>query len=325
MPRSLPLFILLASLAAAQKIPDVPCMLEDYTIDSVIYWQAPSKVGKVQVAVLRDPAGEQEARFDLTHGATLISLRLKGKELLYAQSAGAGINLYVPRRGSEHELQGLRPYWSSYSPTQGHTSMEMPSAVQGVACHGQMAFRAFSMMVDRARNSSFQEEPLLAVWKGKLSDTFPPGYSTPFTVETNATWIENPAGSPRYYLKLDQTVVNIRPEPTPELEWFLEGAAPWDFLHAASYPEKCTEKTPCASTSTPVLATGRYEDEGRTTGFAIVAPTSGWNTRRAFIRENSEFVVLMYGAVWAAERHSFAAVLAKQLPGVGGRCHTGVT
>jgi hypothetical protein len=317
MRRIVPLIILLASHAVAQKIPNVRCVLEDYNVDSVIYWQAPFKIGKVQVAVLRDPAGEQEARFDLTRGAALISLRLKGKELLYGQSAGAGINLYVPRRGSESELQQLSPYWSSYSPTQGHTSMAMPSTVAGVACNGQRSFRAFSMMVDRAQNSSFQKEPLLAVWKGKVSDSFPPGYATPFAVETNATWIENPGGSPKYYLKLDQSVVNVRPEATPELEWFLEGAAPWDFLHSASYPANCTEKTPCSSATAPALATGRYEDEARQSGFAIVAPTSGWKTNRAFVRENSEFVVLMYGAVWAAERRSFAAVMAKRIEGVG--------
>jgi hypothetical protein len=78
MRRIVPLIILLVSHAAAQKIPNVRCVLEDYNVDSVIYWQAPFKIGKVQVAVLRDPAGEQEARFDLTRGATLISLRLKG-------------------------------------------------------------------------------------------------------------------------------------------------------------------------------------------------------------------------------------------------------
>lgn len=315
--RSLIVFVaFLVSHAAAQKIPNVRCVLEDYNVDSVIYWQAPFKVGKIQVAVLRDPAGEQEARFDIMRGGTLISLRLNGKELLYGQSAGAGINLYMPRRGAENELRRLSPYWSSFSPTQGHTSMEIPATVAGVACNGQQSFRAFAMMVDRAQNSSFQKEPLLGVWKGKLSDSFPPGYTVPYSVETNATWVENPGGAPKYYLKLEQSVVNVRPEPTPEFEWFLEGAAPWDFLHKASYPENCNEKTPCTSSTAPSLATGRYDDQARTSGFAIVAPTKNWNTRRAFIRENSEFVVLMYGAVWAAERRSFAAVMEKQLPGV---------
>ncbi len=305
----------LAAFAAwAQKTPDVRCTLEDYTIDSVIYWQAPFKVGKVQVAVLRDPAGEQEARFDLRHGGALLSLRYRGQELLYGQSAGASLNLWAPRRGTETELKGLSPYWSSFNPSQGHASMDAPSTVVGVACRGQSAFRSFSMLVDRAVNSSFQKEPLLALWQGKISDSFPPGYSTPFALEQNATWVENPGGTPRYYLRLESSVVNVRPEGTGPLEWFLEGAAPWDAQFQAAFPENCNEKKPCSSAEAPVLAAGRYSDPSRTEGFAIVAAT--WNTSRAFIRENAEFVVLAYGAVWAAPRRSFAAVMERPLGGI---------
>src|SRR5690242_6664503 len=43
-----------------------------------VAWQFPETLSKVQVVVLRDPSGEQEARFDLLHGATLISLRYRG-------------------------------------------------------------------------------------------------------------------------------------------------------------------------------------------------------------------------------------------------------
>ena len=305
------------TLALAQKIPDVRCQVEDYNIDSVWYWQAPFKVGNVQVVVLRDPAGEQEARFDLRHGATLVSLRYRGKELLYGQSAGAGVNLYVPRRVPDAELKGLSPYWSCYNPSQGSATMDTPATVAGVACQGERSMRAFAVMVDRAVNSSFQKEPLLALWKGKISDSFPPGYATPFAIETNASWVENRGGSPKYYLRLDQSVVNVRPEATGPMEWFLEGAAPWDFQFKSSFPENCVDKTPCNSASTPALITGRYEDEARNSGFAIVVPTAGWKTDRAYIRENSEFVVLMYGAVWAAPRHSFAAVLGRPLEGIG--------
>ncbi len=302
--------------AAAQKMPDVRCVVEDYTIDSVIYWQAPFKVGKVQVAVLRDPAGEQEARFDLRHGGTLISLRYRGKEILYGESAGASVNLWAPRRGTEAELKGMSPYWSSFNPTQGHASMDRPPVVAGVACQGQSSMRAFAMMADRAVNSSFQKEPLLAVWNGEISRGFPPGYSTPFAIETNASWAPNPGGAPKYYLKLDQSVVNVRPEATGSLEWFLEGAAPWNFEHSAIYPENCTEKAPCASGSATALAAGRYEDAALANGLAIVAPTAGWNSPRAFIRRNAEFVVLSYGAVWAAPRRSFAAVFERPLAGI---------
>ena len=78
------------------------------------------------------------------------------------------------------------------------------------------------------------------------------------------------------------------------------------------------EKTPCTSTSAPAIAVGRYADAQRGTGFATVTPTPGWRTSRAFVRENAEFVVVLYGAVWAAPRHTFATVLARPLPGVSG-------
>src|SRR5689334_10415346 len=101
-----------AAPAVAQKIPDVTCRLEDYPVKSVVAWQFPEVVGKVQVAALRDPAREQEARFDLLHGGTLISLRYRGKELLYGQSAGAAVAMFATRRGTEAELKEFTPYWS---------------------------------------------------------------------------------------------------------------------------------------------------------------------------------------------------------------------
>ena len=314
----IPLALLaLASLAGAQKIPDVRCQVEDYPVKSVIAWQFPETLSKVQVVVLRDPAGEQEARFDLLHGASLISLRYRGKEMLYGQSAGASVALFATRRGAEAELKRLRPYWSAYNPDQGASSMGVPASTAGVACEGQKSMRAFAMMIDRGVNNSFQTEPLLAVWEGRLSDNFPPGYSTPFAVETSASWVENPGKSPRYYLRLGQSVVNVRPGVSGALEWFLSGASPWDFAHAAAYPENCTEKTPCTSANAVALAAGRYEDAARTTGFATVVPTRHWQTRRAFLRDNAEYVVLVYGAVWAAARRTFATVLERPLDGAG--------
>ena len=77
---------LTAGSAAAQQIPDVRCQVEDYPLGAQLSWQSTEAVAKVQVVILRDPAGEQEARFDLTHGATLVSLRYHGNELLFGHS-----------------------------------------------------------------------------------------------------------------------------------------------------------------------------------------------------------------------------------------------
>src|SRR5262249_59006608 len=65
---------LLFSLGASsgQVIPDVHCVVEDYPVRAIVAWQFPETLSKVQVVVLRDPAGEQEARFDLLHGASSV-------------------------------------------------------------------------------------------------------------------------------------------------------------------------------------------------------------------------------------------------------------
>ncbi len=304
--------------ALGQQIPDVRCRVEDYPVNVVTYWQSPKVLKSVQVVVLKDPAGEQQARFDLTRGGTLISLRYHEKELMFGKTAGANVTMYIFRHGAEPELKGVSPYWSAFHPDQGGSSMGVPSSVAGVACSGEKSMRALAMMVDAGVDNSFVGEPLLGVWGGHLSGEFPPGYSTPFAIETDAKWVRNPGGSPSYYLRLEQVVVNVRPSSSQPIEWSLEGVAPWDSEYAASYPEKCTEKTPCASTDAPAIATGRYQDPGRSMGFATVVPTSDWKTSRAFVRENAEYVVLSYGAVWAAPRRVFATVLEHDLRGLEG-------
>ena len=310
--------LLPGAVANAKAIPDVRCSVEDYPLRAVIAWQFPETLSKVQVVVLRDPAGEQEARFDLLHGATLISLRYRGKELLFGHTAGASVAMFATRRGNEAELKGLTPYWSAFNPDQGGSSMGVPATTAGVACNGQSSMRAIAMMIDRGVNNSFQRDPLLGVWQGKIGDNFPPGYSSPYTIETNASWVEHSGGGPKYYLKLDQSVVHIRPGSDGTFEWFLTGAAPWEFDYDAKFPENCSEKTPCSSATAPALAIGRYEDEKRSTGVATVVPTGAWNTDRAFLRDNAEYVVLLYGAVWASPRHTYASVLGRSLPGVHG-------
>jgi hypothetical protein len=309
-------FFLLALPVAAQKIPDVHCEIEDYPVKAVLAWQFPETLSKVEVVILRDPAGEQEARFDLLHGASLISLRYKGKEILFGQSAGASVSMFATRHGAEAELKNMTPYWSAYSPDQGGSSMGIPATTEGVACGGQKSMRAFATMIDRGVDNSFQQEPLLGLNEGVVSKNFPPGYSTPYVIETDASWVKNPGGSPKYYLQLEQNVVRTRPGESGPLEWYLNAASPWDFGHAARYPDGCTEKAPCSSASTNALAAGRYEDDARSTGVAIVVPTSPWQTKRAYVRENAEYVVLLYNAVWAMPRHSFAAVLERPLAGI---------
>lgn len=301
----------------AQTIPDVTCHVEDFPVKAVVAWQFPQLLGNVQVVVLRDPSGEQEARFDLTHGASLISLRYLGQEMLFGQTAGASVSMFSSRRTSDPELKHTSKYWAAYSPDQGGSSMGIPAITTGVACEGFNAMRAFAMMQDRGSDNSFQTKPLLGVQDGQISSNFPPGYSTPFSIETDTTWVSNPGRGPKYYLKLTQNVVNTVSEASGPLEWYLNIAAPWNFEHAMSFPENCTEEGPCSGNATNAMAAGRYTDDQHMNGVGLVVPTAGWHTSRAYIRPNAEYVVLLYNAVWAAPRRTFAAVLAHPLNGVG--------
>ena len=311
--------VFLATCANAQLIPNVTCPVEDFPVKAVVAWQFPQVQKKVQVVVLHDPAGEQEARFDLTHGASLISLRYKGHEMLFGQTAGASISMFSPSHSSDPELKTVSPYWAAYSPDQGGSSMGIPAVVTGVGCDGSKSMRAFAMMQDRGSDSSFQKHALLGVEAGKISASYPAGYSTRYPIETTASWVRNPGGSPKFYLKLDQSIVNAQLGKSGPLEWYLNVAAPWVFEHEASFPEHCTEKTPCAGNAVAALASGRYSDAERTDGVAMVVPTVGWRTPRAYNRPNAEYVVLLYNAVWAAPRRTFASVLENSLPGMGVR------
>jgi hypothetical protein len=311
------LLLCIISPLPAQTISDVTCHVEEYAAKAATAWQFPERVPKLQVVVLRDPSGEQEAHFDLSHGASLISLRYRGKELLFGETAGASVSLFATRHGAESELKGLSPYWSAYSPDQGGSSMGIPAITTGVACKGESSMRAFATMEDRGVDNSFQKKALLGVQEGKISNNFPPGYSTPYSIETNARWVPNPGGEPAYYLALDQTIVNMRPGKSGPMEWYLNVAAPWGFDHSVNYPSQCTDKHPCTSATANALAAGRYDDADLSNGVAIVAPTSFWRTSRAYIRQNAEYVVLLYNAVWAAPRRTFAAVLGRDLNGVG--------
>jgi hypothetical protein len=316
--KSMMLLLVLAgsTSAFAQKIPQVACRVEDYAVKSVMAWQFPNTFSNVQVVVLRDPSGEQEARFDLTHGASLISLRYRGKEVLFGESTGVTLSLFALRPGTEEDLKGMSQFYSSFSPDQGDSSMGVTATTTGVACDGESTFRAFTMLEDRAVDSSFQPEPLLGVIGGKISNNFPPGYATAYSLETNASWTANPGAGPKYFLKLDSSVINTRGSETGPLDWYMTATGPWDYEHATSYPEKCTEKSPCNSAESNATAAGRYSDAQLENGVAVVVPNAGWQSPRVFTRENTEYVVMLWNGGWAAPRRTFSVVMQRPLAGV---------
>jgi hypothetical protein len=294
---------LLAVGAQAQDV-GIGCRLEDYSIRPLVYGRVGDPNQKLQVVVLRDPSGEQEARFDLYHGAALISLRYRQKEMLYAQEPGASVTLSIPHQVAEEESKIAYPTFpssSEYRASQAGISMWQPATTGGVSCHGLESMRAFTMMIESGDNSSFQADPLVGVWKGHVSDTFTPAYSTPFSIETNASWVANPGHNPQYYLRLDQTVVNVRPWDPGAIMWSMGASAPWS-AQVRVVGSECDEKKPCTSASTPVAAAGRYEDAGQHFGYATVVPTAAWKSNRVFFTQSE---------------HAWSTVLTHPLAGVG--------
>ncbi len=265
----------------------------------------------VQVVVLRDPSGGQEAKFDMTHGGSLVSLRYEGRELLYRRGAGTDVEMYKVRHGKERALKGLSPYWSSFDPDQAGSSMGAPATVVGVACNGTKAMKVFAMMIDAGVDSSFREHPLIAVWKGQISQHFPPGYSTPYAIETHASWVVNPGGTPKYYLKLEQRVVNLRAKNSGTMQWFLKANAPWDLEHKADDPSSCSDKAPCQSKTAPVVAAGRYESAAHRNGLAVVVPTAVWKAKRVYVGKG----INPYGGAPVVRKRTFGVVLTRSLEG----------
>lgn len=300
--------------AHAQKMPDVTCNVEDYERSPGID-QADNKV---QVVILRDPSGQQEARFDLTHGASLVSLRYQGKELLsgrHSYSVGANVSMYRVRHGTEEALKGQPPFTSAYLPNQGQSSMDVPATVAGVACQGFERMDAFAMMVDFGSDASFERQPLMGVWKGRLSGHFPPGYSTPYTIETQASWVPNPGKAPSYYLRLEQTVVNTRAEDSGEMHWVLLGAVPWSVGYQAGQPDGCTMGKPCRSNTVPAIAAGRYEDAGDSAGVAVVVPTKAWMTNQLYTVGNADPYIGQWEAPEGLHLQYFGIALEHSLAG----------
>jgi hypothetical protein len=93
--------------------------------------------------------------------------------------------------------------------------------------------------------------------------------------------------------------VHIRPDSSGTLEFFLTGAAPWEFDVRASFPENCTEKTSCTTANAPALAIGRYEDQQRSIGVATVTPTRRLEYRSCVFKPERR---VRGTAVWRFER-----------------------
>jgi hypothetical protein len=129
-----------------------------------------------------------------------------------------------------------------------------------------------TMMLDFNHNNGFYKKPLIAVWGGRVNDMVPLSYFSPYTLETHARWVPNPAGTPKYYLQLDERFTHIADEQIGPFSYDFADYAPWGFGVRAVSPEDC----PCASSKTRYMAGGWYQDDARTVGLAVAMPSANF-------------------------------------------------
>lgn len=247
----------------------VGCHVTDYTME-------PGQVD--QAAVIKDPSGEQTVLFDITEGGAIVSLKYRGLEHIWGYNGGGLLQMAF------HNARKVGKLVGDYNPTQAGDGSAM-SPVTGVACHGANSIDILTMMLDFNHNNSFYQNPVIAIWGGRMNSSVPLSYFSPYTLETRARWVKNPAGEPKYYLRLDERFTHLTDEKIGVFDYDFADYEPWEFRFQAVSPEHC----PCSSSSTRYMAGGWYRDEPRTAGLAVAMPSSNFPNGKVSGGFNSDY------------------------------------
>ena len=210
---------------------------------------------KDDAVVLKDPAGEQTVIFDTVEGGAIVSLKYQGVEHIWGWNGGGLLQMAF------HNDMKNGPWTGDYNPTQAGDGTAM-SPVTGIFCQGTDSLTLMTMMLDFNHNNGAYPKALVAVWGGRVDESIPPGNFSPYTLETRAHWVPNPAGEPKYYLQLDERFTHVADEKIGKFGYDFADYMPWEFGVRAISPENC----PCASSTTNYMAGGWYRDVSRTFG-----------------------------------------------------------
>ena len=257
------LLLFSTNLCAQQSVPPpdkeairAACQTTDYTME-------PGQVD--QAVIIKDPAGEQTVLFDIAEGGAIVSLKYQGVEHIWGYNGGGLLQMAFHHSAKAGSLAG------DYNPTQaGDGTANSP--VVGVACHGTESIDLMTMMLDFNHNNSFYDKPLIAVWAGQINNDTPLSYFSPYTLETRAHWVSNPAGAPKYYLRLDEQFTHIADEKVGSFGYDFADYEPWEFDVRAISPENC----PCDPSATKYMAGGWYKGDSRSIGLAVAMPSSNF-------------------------------------------------
>ncbi|HXW15167.1 MAG TPA: hypothetical protein VEN79_11715 [Terriglobia bacterium] len=233
---------------------------------------------KDDAVVLKDPAGEQTVIFDTVEGGAIVSLKYQGVEHIWGWNGGGLLQMAF------HNEMKNGPWTGDYNPTQAGDGTSM-SPVTGIFCQGTDSLTLMTMMLDFNNNNGAYPKALIAVWGGRAVESIPGAYFSPYTLETHAQWVPNPAGEPKYYLKLDERFTHIADEKIGKFSYDFADYGPWEFTERAISPENC----PCAPSATNYLAGGWYRDSTRTFGLAVAMPSNNFPGQKVSGVFNSDY------------------------------------
>ena len=246
------------------------CQVTDFTME-------PRQVD--QAVVFKDPAGEQTVLFDITEGGAIVSLKYQGIEHIWGYNGGGLLQMAF------HNERKVGPMTGDYNPTQAGDGSAM-SPVTGVACSDAGVVDIVSMPLDFNHNNGFYENPLIAVWGGHVNNSVTLSYFSPYALETQARWVSNPAGEPRYYLRLDERFSHLTEEKIGPFGYDFADYEPWEFDVSAISPENC----PCSSSATTYVAGGWYRDSEREAGLAVAMPSTNFPNNKVSGGFNSDYL-----------------------------------
>jgi len=246
-------------------------------------WQPidpPYTIEQHNAYALTDPSGQQTALFDLTWGGTLVSLKYNNQEMMWGPNPGGMIQ---PAYFGDplHNISGGGAWW--YNPEQAGGPAFRGTPVFGAVCSDANTLMIIGGATDyfggmsgyRVGNPVFLYSPSNQYHVYDTNKHF----AAPYTITTIATFVPNPGGSPSYYLKITQTILNNHPTENFTFGFQISGYVPARLKFFKSFPANCTAayQPGCGPADVPNLIGGLYSDLGLSDGTALyVRPRSDW-------------------------------------------------
>jgi hypothetical protein len=222
-----------------------------------------------QAVILKDSAGEQTALFDMAQGGAIVSLKYRGQEHVWGYNGGGLLQMAF------HNGMTKGPWRGDYNPTQAGDGSAM-SPVTGVASRGTSAVTIMTAMLYFNHNNGFYDKPLIAVWDGRVNDMILLSNFSPYTLETRASWVPNPSGTPKYYLKLEERFTHIADEKVGAFGFDFAVYADWSLKKKMVSPQNC----PCDMSKTKYIVGGFYRDD-LSTGLGVAMPARNFSAGRS--------------------------------------------